>query len=205
MSSLLSPQDEFRTLFRVGTNKPFRVRVKDFSETLQKWIEEGTTDDVLVIHGLYLYLTCDWCDTTVDSAREITVYGHGDWHISKACSDCNPMVERVLKDILGHLAHIPKIDGKESPVKIVRTSGDVQIWVVGSLLPKKQKITGVVEYCVQVFEHGVMQSEGFQKWVPVRIMNILNFTQPDGTVHYDAEGKPVQNLDITFNPLLLGV
>ena len=205
MSSLLSPQDEFRTLFRVGTNKPFRVRVKDFSETLQKWIEEGTTDDIPLIGRFYLYLTCDWCDTTVNSMSKITVHGHGDWHISKVCPDCNPMVERVLTEILGHLAYIPKIDGKDSPVKIVRTSGEVQIWVVGSLLPKKQKITGVVEYCVQVFEHGVMQSEGFQKWVPVRIMNILNFTQPDGTVHYDAEGKPVQNLDPTFNPLLLGV
>jgi hypothetical protein len=114
-------------------------------------------------------------------------------------------VAKFLEDILGPLAHIPEIEGKWTSVKVLRSSGEMQIWVLGSPLPKKITIAGTPVYCLQVFQFGVWQIKGMQKWVPVEDLVTLNFTQPDGTVHYDEQGKPVQNLDITFNPLVRGV
>ena len=204
MSSPPTP-DKYCTLFRKGTKNPFRIEEKYCSEALRLWIEEGKTEDVRLTGGLYMPTVCDWCGTNTGCMSNITVRGHKECHISKACHQCDPDVTQWEQGILGNLIHIPVIDGKESPVKVSRSSGTIEKWVVGSLLPKKVTIEGVSVYCLKVFQFGVWQNEGIHKWVPVRTMEILNFTQPDGTVHYDAEGKPVQNLDITFNPLLLGV
>ena len=207
MSSLLSPpspreEEPMCILFRVVTGEKFLVNKKDLTLALKDWIEKGKASNVRLIGPFYFFKTCDWCYTTVESERYITVHGHGDFHISKTCPKCEPRVAEFLKGILGPLAHLPEIKGKEIPVKVQRTSGGIEIWVAGSLLPKMVTIAGAPVYCLQVFQFGVWQNEGMQKWVPVEDLVTLNFTQPDGTVHYDAEGKPVQNLDITFNPLL---
>lgn len=204
MSSPPTP-DKYCTLLRKDTENPFRIEEKYCSEALRLWIEKGKTEDVRLTGGLYMPTVCDWCGTDTGCMSDITVHGHGEWHISKTCSECEPGVKKWSQDILGNLVHIPVIAGKESPVKVLRSSGDIVKWFLGSLLPKKVKLPdNTVVYCLKVFEFCVWQNEGIHKWVPVRTMEILNFTQPDGTVHYDAEGKPVQNLDITFNPLLLG-
>lgn len=205
MSSLVSPPtpDEYCTLFRNGTKAPFRIKKKYCSEDLKLWIEEGKTKDVRLTGPLYMPTVCDWCGTDTGCMRNTTVRGHGDWHISKSCPACEPGVAEWLRDILGKLVHIPVIDGKETPVKVQRSSGAIELCVVGSLLPKQVPIEGVKEYCLKVFQFCVWQNEGMHKWVPVRTLEILNFTQPDGTVHYGADGNPVQNLDTNFNPLLL--
>lgn len=203
MSSLFSPPtaDKYCTLLRNGTKAPFRIKEKYCSKDLTQWIEEWKTDNVRLTGSLYMPTVCDWCGTDTGCLSNTTVRGHGDWHISKSCPACEPGVAQWLQKILGNLVHIPMIDGKETPVKVVRSSGDIEIWIVGSLLPKKVTIAGVPVYCLKVFEFCVWQNEGIHKWVPVRTLEILNFTQPDRTVHYGADGKPVQNLDITFNPL----
>lgn len=210
MSSLLSPRarpegESMCILYRVGTGKKFLVKEKDLTQDLKDWVEKGAALNVRLIGPFYFFKTCDWCFFTVKSEKDITVRGHGDFHISKTCPDCEPLVDKWLKDTLGPLAYIPEIEGECPSVKVQRSSGDIQKWVLGSLLPKKVGNVGASVYCLQVFQFGVWQNKGMQKWVPVEDLVTLNFTQPDGTVHYDEQGKPVQNLDITFNPLLRGV
>jgi hypothetical protein len=207
MSSLLSSSTEtdMCTLSRVRTGKPFLVTKKYCTPDLQEWIERGAAKDVRLIGGLYMPTICEWCGTDAKCQSAVTVRGHADWHITKTCPDCEPLVAEFLNGILGLLAHIPEIEGKEIPLKVQRTSGTIEIWEAGSLLPKRVRKADANVYCLQVFQYGVWQDKGMQKWVPVEDLVTLNFTQPDGTVHYDAEGKPVQNLDITFNPLLRGV
>lgn len=204
-SSSSTAETETCTLYRFGTRNPFRVPKKYCTDSLQEWIETGKANDVRLIRGLYMPTVCDWCGTDAKTQSAVTVHGHGDFHISKTCPDCQPVVDKWLGNILGPLAHIPEIEGKYIPLKVQRSSGDIEKWVAGSFLPKKVTIAGAPVYCLQVFQFGVWQEKGMQKWVPVEDLVTLNFTQPDGTVHYDAEGKPVQNLDITFNPLLRGV